>query len=311
MLKDKVFTTNKLTDVKTPIYRGVKGINVELVSFSHNPYKGMCDMALATWGDKINKWEILSPSERFHVVLKVLQNKALPLGRESPSFLFSIWGVSRASFDQIARQRVGSTFSSLGWNNIHTENGFRITNEIIENNDKWIKDIETCVNNIKELYSEMIKAGVSWQSARDILPLGMLHWFHFNLTYESLCQFCSRRLCFGEKEDTVATAWLMRERIKEVFPLLSYFLRPRCDWSKKCNYHVGDSLPEEMGTLFEPCGRNKCVVEKPNVDFHRASTQVTDLEIDLNICIPRSNEDIPIIIFEDLNPLDKVIFNAS
>ena len=310
-IKNKVFDTDHLTEIKTPIFKGVKEITIVLESFTPNPYRGMCDMALATWGSQIRKWDILTPEERFYVVLKVLQNKALPLGRESPSFLFSISGVSRSSFDQIARQRIGSTFSSLGWNNIHTQTGFRIPNEILdhEEHDEFEYLLEDCVDRCKEVYSILIGNGISYQSAREILPIGMLHWFHFNITYEALRQFCSRRLCFSEKEDTVATAWLMRERVKEKFPLLTLFLRPSCDWSKKCGYHSEDSLPEEMGTLFESCGRNPSLIKEPNVDFHRPSTKVSDLERDLNIKIPTFNDEFSVNNFDDLSDIDKELFS--
>lgn len=306
----RVFDTDHLTEIKTPIFEGVEDIKVEIISCIDNPYKGMVNMALATWGSQLNKWPVLTPEERFHVALKVLQRKALPLGRESPVFLFGITGVTRSSFDQIARQRIGSTFSSLGWNNVHTQNGFRIPNEIVENEEynKFRESIELCLKNCKSVYYELINSGISWQSAREVLPMGLLHWFYFSVTFEALQAFCSRRLCFSEKEDTVAVTWLMRERVGDKFPLLASFLRPNCDWTKKCGYHTGDSLPEEMGALFEPCGRNKCIVENPNVEFNRPSTKVDNLENDLLIRIPRSNDDLPVTEFDKLSSLDKELF---
>ena len=270
-------------------------------------------MALMTWGDVKYKWSVLSPEERFEVSKKVLQKKALPLGTESPSYLFRIWGVTRSSFDQIARQRIGATFSSLGWNNIHSQTGFRISNEVVDHEDyaEFECLIKDCLDKIKNTYITMISKGVSWQSAREVLPLGLLHWFNFSCTYSTLQQFCSRRLCFSEKEDTVAVAWLMRQRINEVTPFLSSFLRPSCDWSKRCGYWVGDSLPEHMGSLFLPCGRNPCRIEGIEPEFNIPSTNVKNLERDLNIIIPRNDEDLPVTNFSELEDLDKELFNAN
>lgn len=313
-LKDKVFDTNKLTEIKTPISRGVKGIEVDLVQCIENPYKNMVNMALATWGSKLEKWSMITPEERFGVVKQVMNRKALPLGKESPIFLFGITGVTRSSFDQIARQRVGSTFSSLGWNNVHLENGFRVSNEILDNNygETYYFKIIDLVDKIKVLYSDMIKDGISWQSAREVLPLGMLHWFHFSITFEALLAFCSRRCCFSEKEDTVAVAWLMRQRVKEKFPYLASYLRPACDNAGRCLYHTDNSLPEEMGTLFSCCGRNLVkMVNEPNIDWDRPSTNILDLERDLDIIIPRSNEDKPVESYEELKIEDKVLLNAN
>ena len=312
-LKDKIFDTDHLTDIKTELFYGVDNIKVDLVSTVDNPYRGIVNMALATWGSELNKWPVLTPEERFHVTLKVLQKKALPLGKESPIFLFGVTGVSRSSFDQIARQRIGSTFSSVGWNNVHSKNGVRVPNEIVQgiNKDNHIKLITECVQKCKETYSKLIEDGISWQSAREFLPMGLLHWFYFSLTYEALLAFCARRCCFSEKEDTVAVAWLMRERVKEKFPLLATFLRPSCDWSKRCSYHTGDSFPEEMGSLFAPCNRNKCLVENPNIEFNHSSTNIDDLNIQLKIKIPLSNQELPTVSYDELKSQDKELFSDS
>jgi thymidylate synthase ThyX len=304
-------------DINTPIFNGVKGLKVTLEHSIDNPYKGIVDMALATWGSDIHKWEKMIPEERFGVFTKVMQRRALPLGRECPIFLFGIDGASRASFDQIARQRIGSTFSSLGWNNVHNATGFRISNEIIENNSEWESEISIVLEQVKTLYKKMIDSGISWQSSRALLPLGLIHKFYFSVTYEALIAFCSRRLCFSEMEDTVAVAWLMRERVKEKFPLMATYLRPSCDQGGKCSYHPGDSLPEEMGTLFLSCGRNPMgelaknkTNEELGVFFNRPSTMNDDLENDLGIYIPKSFEQKSPDEFYKLDIKDKELFSA-
>lgn len=312
-IKDKVFNTSVLTSPVTDMYIGVKDIKVGLIDCTENPYKSIVDMALATWGTtSLKRWEILSPEERFYVVSRVFKRKALPLGLESLIFLFSIENVSRSSFDQIARTRIGATISSLGWNNIHTQTGFRIPNEIAkkrQNDFDFLYELEQCLSHIKDLYHRMVEDGISWQSAREILPLGLLHQFYFSITYMALQNFCSRRLCFSEKEDTVAVSWLMRERVKERFPFIASHLKPACDASGRCGYHSGDSLPEHMGSLFKPCGRNKCTVNNLNIEFDIPSTDVNDLISQLGISIPKSGEDIPVSDFDKLSAIDKKIFN--
>ncbi len=307
-IKEKVFDTCKFQSSKTPIYVGVNEIKVDLISYPPNPYKVIVEMALTTWGSNLKKWILLSPEERFYAVSSVLRKKALPLGLESPLFVFGVSNVSRSSFDQIARTRIGATISSLGWNNIHSETGFRIPNEIFDKYDKY-EEISSCLEKIKSLYCDMVLNGISWQSAREILPLGLLHWFYFSITYLALQNFCSRRLCFSEKEDTVATAWLMRERVKEKFPLLALCLRPSCDFSKRCSYHLEDSLPEHMGSLFKSCGRNLCNVSNPNVEFDIPSTDVNNLRSQLGINIPNADEDLPPVKFDDLEKKDIEAFS--
>lgn len=308
-IKEKIFDTNKLTEPETEFYLGVKGIEVNLVDYPKNPYKNIMEMTLATWGSKINKWGLLSPEERFKVVKLALKRKALPLGLESPTFLFSIDNVSRSSFDQIARQRIGSTFSSIGWNNVHTKTGIRVPREISDNPTLYRIFKKRC-EDIKVTYYDLISSGISWQSARAILPMSLLHKFYFSVNFMSLVAFCGRRLCFSEQEDTVATAWLMRERIIERFPFLGKHLRPPCDYSKKCNFQTGDTLPEEMGALFSPCGRNKCKCV-PNIEFNLPCSDRERIMSDLKIYIPKSDEDFPVKEYIELSIIDKELFNAD
>jgi hypothetical protein len=68
--------------------------------------------------------------------------------------------------------------------------------------------------------------------------------------------FMAKRLKFCEQEDTVATAWLMRERVLEKFPLLGEQFMPGCDVKGKCDYHEAESMSEAFGCLFRGCGRH-------------------------------------------------------
>lgn len=307
IIKNKIFDTSCLTFLKTNFFEGVKGIEVDLIDYPQNPYKEILTMSLSTWGSRINKWEILSPEEKFKIVKYTLDRKALPLGLESPSFLFTIFGVSRSSFDQIARQRIGCTFSSVGWNNIHFQTGIRIPREIGDNED-LVKIFKKNCHEIKDVYYMLIKSGISWQSARSILPMGLLHWFSFSINFMSLQTFCSRRLCFSEQEDTVATAWLMKEKVKEKFPFLSKYLRPTCDYAKKCLYQQ-ENLPQEMGALYKSCERNKC--ENQKYDFNLPCSDRHRIMNDLNFYIPNSNEEWPEKSYNELSNIDKELFDAD
>lgn len=186
---------------------GVKGIMVELVEYPRNAYRPLVNMAMATWEYGEDSWRDMLPIDRFDIALRVLSNNALPLGRENISFLFRISNLSRASFDQIARQRIGATFASLSSCYVHDDTNIRLPNEI---GNKHYKDIADLIDKVKDKYLSMVKEGISPQSARMILPIGLEHSFYFSITLEALMAFCKRRLCFSEQEDTVAVAWLMR-----------------------------------------------------------------------------------------------------
>ena len=70
-----------------------------------------------------------------------------------------------------------------------------------------------------------------------------------------------QRLMFSEQADTVAVAWMMRQRMMEKFPLLGSYLRPASDWAKRCLEHVGnDEMSQAFGCLFRCSGRWPCDV---------------------------------------------------
>ena len=310
-LKDKVVDKSNINVFHTDMLNGVSGIKVTLDDCIENPYKNMVNITLATWGSKIHKWDDLNSEERFYIVSKILNRKALPISRESIEFIFSIDGVSRSSFDQIARQRIGSAFSSIGSAaNQFNENAFRIPNEIVDSGKNNVDLLKACINDCKSTYVKLIENGISWQSARSVLPMGLEHLFYAIFSYEAFASFCGKRLCFEEQEDTVAAAWLMRNEVNKKFPLLASYLRPSCDWVGKCTYITGEQLAEEMGGMFTSCNRNRCLVDyKP--EFNKPSTKMYHLENQLNIIIPKANDDIPPKNYAQLHDLDKRLFNDS
>ena len=300
---------------ETKFYRGVEGIEVRLVDHSINPYKSIFTMATSTWGNvwKTNKWERTSPEARLYVVLAVLNRKCLPNAMESVSFTFEIAGPSRSAFDQIARARIGSVFSSMGWrDNHHGDIGFRIPEYVWQNEEYRQKFIEEALR-IKKWYTEYLKMGQSnWQDARAIIPISALHRWSMAMNYMALTGFMSQRLQFSEQADTVATAWLMRERIKEKFPLLASYLRPASDWSRKCTEHVGDEMAQSFGNLFRCSGRWPCDLASDKYSFNTACSDRKIMMKQIGIYIPEGPEDLPNpnIKLEDLVNSDIELFSV-
>jgi thymidylate synthase ThyX/very-short-patch-repair endonuclease len=127
--------------------------------------------------------------------------------------------------------------NSQGWrDNDHSDIGFRIPQAIYDSHNllKYIEAVEQC----KKVYHELVQSGqANWQDARAVLPISACHMFSMSINYMALRGFCNKRLKFCEQADTVAVAWLMRERVKEKFPLLGSYLRPSCDGRGVCEYH--------------------------------------------------------------------------
>lgn len=225
----KVLTESE--ELNTPFYT-LKDLKVELVDYPNNPYKTIVNMALQTWRCKGNKWEELSPDTRFEIVKLVLQKKALPLALEHPTFSFQISRIDRSTFDQIARARIGIVFSSKGQkDDMLSDNGFVIPTAIL--GTKFEEELKVKVLECKILYQKMYEAGLPNWCLRSILPMYLEHNFMFSANFTSIQNLLSKRLETTEQEGCVAFSILVREAIKEKFPLLAEYLRPACDSAKK------------------------------------------------------------------------------
>ena len=250
---------------------------------------------------------------RFEVVKAVLQRQALPLALEVPNFTFTVEGLSRAAFDQIARARLGVVFSAKGMrDNNWKDCNFIIPNELWPENGGDSEVYNNLVKellNIKDVYSEIVDTGVgSWQSARTILPLYVEYGFSMSINYNSLKGLCANRMKFCEMEDTCAVAWLLAKRVSEQFPLLGSYLRPGCDESGKCQYHRSYYLSELFGCLFKECGRNHCENTNGYAEFNKSCTDAELLGEQLGIEITRPGEWPNFDKFEDLGYVDKELF---
>jgi thymidylate synthase ThyX len=225
----RVLTESEIEETK---FLTLSDMRIKMLDYTLNPYRTMVDMALQTWRNKGNKWEEISPSTRFEIVKLILQKKALPLAVEHPTFSFQISDCSRAVFDQIARARIGIVFSSKGQkDDMLSNNNFVIPSAILGTSyEQEVKDIVFCCKN---LYQRMYKSGLPNWSLRCILPMYLAHNFMFSANFAAIQNLLSKRLETTEMEECVAFGILVREAIKERFPLLAEYLRPACDGAKK------------------------------------------------------------------------------
>lgn len=294
-------------EFRTGFYRGVEGIRVDLLDASRNPYKSMYCMATSTWGtwgtSIEQRWEEASPEAREAVVRAVLRGQALPLAMEAPQFTFAVENLSRWSFDQIARARLGVVFASMGTrDNNHLDIAFRF-HESSFRDERKLASLVSLARHAKDVYREIVEAGKgSWQEARTALPISVVHRFTMSINYQALKGMCARRMTFSEAEDTVAVAWLLRDRLMQwdAFPLLGAHLRPGCDFSRACGYHRAHTMSEAFGCLFRSCGRNrvKSAPGAPDLDyevadFNESCSDRASISRQLGIKIPEAWEDRP------------------
>lgn len=300
---------NQSPNKQTMFYRGVEGIEVDLIAHTDNPYKAMYIFATSCWGSKINKWEETTPEGRFEIVKSVLKRETLPLALETSSFTFVIEGPSRAAFDQMARTRIGATFSAKGMrDNNWKDASFRIPEAIWADPVKKEQAMKSMLL-AKDAYSEIVDSGKgSWQVARCVLPLYVCYGWSAHYTLATLMGVCAQRMKFCEMEDTVATAWLMRDAVAEKFPLIGQYLVPGCDNGARCQYHATYKSSELFGCLFKECGRNRCEATNEYAEFNESCTDVGTLRRQLPIEIFNTGCQRKFETFESLTPSDKKLF---
>jgi len=292
---------------ETRFYRGVEGIRVDLLDGPVNPYKAMYCMATATWGtwssSSLDRWEDAAPESREAVVRAVLAGQALPLALEAPKFTFSVENLSRWAFDQIVRARLGFVAASMGTrDNNHLDIAFRFHEATFRSAGK-LSDLVALAREAKFVYRRIVEIGRgSWQEARTALPISVVHRFVCSVNYAALKNLCARRMTFSEAEDTVAVAWLLRDRLakSDAFPLLAAYLRPRCDFVGACCYHRAHAISEAFGCLFRSCGRNpvRSAPGNPELDyeyaeFNESCSDRETIAAQLGIRIPTAGEDRP------------------
>jgi len=280
----------------TTFYYGAKDIYVKLLDGPINPYKAIFAMVTATWGDsnpeRIDKWEETSPEGRFLVVYAALSRQTLPHCLEAPKFTFAVGGPTRASFDQFARQRIGSAFGARGSrDNNWLDAGYRIPYGILRLGEHETAKIKAFFLTEKDFYEDIIaKKKANWQVGRTVLSQHLVYKWVATYNYAALQNLAATRLTFCEQEDTVATAWLIWKEMWKKYPLLAAFMRPKCDWAGMCLYQKAYSLSELFGCLFKPCGRNPYKGDYEYAEFNEACTSRDELQADIGVKIPEPDQ---------------------
>lgn len=104
--------------------------------------------------------------------------------------------------------------------------------------------------------------------------------------WNSLVGQMSRRLKFCEEEFITGLHFLLRDKLIKIGIEKANNLLPGCDKLGYCDYSSSDYLSNLFGCLFASCNRQKS--EKNYATFNESCSNVTELEKQLNIIIPKS-----------------------
>lgn len=309
---------NPATEPKTEFIVGCSDIKVEIVTCVENPYKGMVNFALQTWGNNIhytNKWKDLSPEARFVVTKETLEGRTLPLALEIPKFTFMISGISRAAADQHMRTRLGSVFAARGIRDSSAaEWPVIVPTSIAEINERF-EAFKLMMNGIKEEYCSMLNSGQeNWQSARAMLPMNIAYSIGWDINYQALKGVCARRLIETEQEDTVGSTVVMWHKVFEKFPLLAVYMKPAEDLRKKSLLKEVNAMPDILGLLFAANSKNpRWPLPKleQDIKFNTAAADFTTIGEQTGYYLPRPENWPYFENYEDLPEIEKERFEEN
>lgn len=300
---------------ETKIHVGVEGISAELIDGPRNPYRTIVEVATATWGNEVftNKWENITPENRFKIAKAALSGATLPQAVEPILFVFTIRGVSRSAADQHFRARLQTFFSQGCRDNSRLDAGFRLPSELAPENGGdpvLFSDIVAHIAAFKDLYQRILKTGWgSFQTARCLFPLGATHNYRFASNLGALKGYMAQRLKACEQADTCYTAICIWNEINDRWPLIADHLRPGCDWIKKCDYHQSSTLSELFSALFAGCGRWEDPVKYAT--FNKSCSSYEQMEKEGGKRIPGPTAWKNYTEYAQLSDSDKALFNEE
>jgi thymidylate synthase ThyX len=306
------------------IKNDISSIYVKMTDCPKNPYKIIARAVTATWGDNesgsTQKWEKLSPKNRYRVVLSNLTGNTLPQAAEGVQFQFEVNGLARHDFDQHARARIGAHFMSIGTrDNNKLDADILLYDDIMQRMEKepeYKKKVEEWVKLSKDIYEESISySESSWQTGRAFLPQSVAHSYVFGMNYLALKGQMARRLMACEQEGIVALHWLIRKEIDDKFPLLANYLVPVCDKVRRCVYMEGpEGMTKYFSNLFDGCGRWEVKNKENQVykEFNRSCTDYSRLkELGIPVLDPHEFKRFSSEDFDKLDGSDRKLFEQD
>jgi len=151
-------------------------------------------------------------------------DKLVSLGHESPfehvTFTFGIEGISRACSHQLVRHRIASY--SQKSQRYCNENGFNfiVPDSILKNENYCYGKYNKLMQQINDVYSELIRDGIPAEDARYILPNACSTSLICTMNVRSLYNFFKLRTCNRAQWEIRELAIQMLKLCKEVSPKL-------------------------------------------------------------------------------------------
>lgn len=185
----------------------------------------------STWGDPMNSEYIGAVTAWKHAQL-AMEGRVLPNALETVNLTFGINGISRACTHQLVRSRVGAVFGQQGGR----DNNWSYFNMRVPSSfpDSFHNQVYELRNQMDNLYQSLVDAGVPYEDARYVLPMGLetaLFASYNMLAFKSLVE---RRLCNRMMGETNYTVRKMVDLVVKKYPWVGKNLRSSCEKRGTC-----------------------------------------------------------------------------
>lgn len=269
----------------TKILRGPEDLKVTLVDWGPKKglLARLWNQLNGTWGDVPSSYtedEHLHPDE-MESVIRAFRTRSPSVGQmmETIQFIFRIEGVSRACTHQIVRTRIGACFSQHGGrDNDWRLRSFRMpetVGRLIDYVDRdspphprprWsdgnmsyerlerfmgreasLQDMfDSVIHMGKQLYAALVDAGIPWQDARRVLPIGTTTYIYANYTYPAMKGMLANRLEHVMDWEINCVSQLMLRQLHIHCP--NYMVEPlgsHSDIASEARFHKMKIMPHD------------------------------------------------------------------
>ena len=247
-------------------------------------FSTLYNQLMANWGDEpsnVESDEDLTKGQMQYVE-SCFAGKTLQQALELISFAFTIDGISRACTHQLVRTRIGCAVMQHGgrdndWRHRHWTMPETVRRACVKIPRQGIlspeeKPYESCVinpkplmdyleksdsstlfgaidkyiNNGKSLYAALVDAGIPWQDARRLLPIGTQTYIHISYTYPAMRGVLANRLEHVMDWEINCVAQLMLREVNLKCPkILSKYLGSHSDRARRAVFSKLESWPPD------------------------------------------------------------------
>jgi thymidylate synthase (FAD) len=205
-------------------------IRVQLISV-HHPLNALSEMVQTT--------QSVDPPEPVDDprLQAALAGKGMWMLEEIPQLIFKVTGVSRVFTHQLVRHRIGVTLMQQSTESCDIRHCDIITPGCIAANEDHWEMFKDSVLRSKMTYAIFLDQGMSFHSARYLLPHGISTFIYFQASLAAVAAIYRRRICtMSQTWEMYLFASRMYEAIAAEHPEFLDLVKNPCD-NGSCWYH--------------------------------------------------------------------------